>query len=142
MSERSEQRNAEARARLAPLAPGERPTVLVVAAAVATVLAVLNVVLTLAADDPDRGDLAFTAVQAVVLLVVAAGMWQRRYLAVLAFQALLAFQILNFTVGALLGNRWLVQLGFAVAVIALGWLFWKLVPTLARLQTPARKPGR
>jgi hypothetical protein len=138
VSERSERRNAEVRARLRPLAPGERPRVLVVAAVVAAGLAGLNLLLALLADDVEGGQLTFTVAQAVVLLVVAGGIWRRRYLAVLAFQALLAFQILNFTIGAMLGDRWLVQLGFAVLVIALGWLFWKLVPTLARLQTPAR----
>jgi hypothetical protein len=138
MSERSERRNAEARARLRPLAPGERPPVLVLAAAVATALAVLNVLLTVLADDVESGQLVFTIAQAVVLLVVAVGMWRRAYLAVIAFQALLAFQILNFTLYALLGSRLLAQLLFGLAVIALGWLFWKLVPTLARLQMPGR----
>jgi hypothetical protein len=138
VSERSERRNAEARARLRPLAPGERPRILVVAAAVAAALAGLNILLTLLADDVESGQLMFTVAQAVVLLVVAVGMWSRSYLAVIAFQALLAFQILNFSLYALLGSRLLAQLLFGAAVFALGWLFWKLVPTLARLQMPDR----
>jgi len=132
------ERDAEARARLAPLAPGERPRVLAVAAAVAVALALGNLLTTLLAEDPDGGELAFAGVQAAVLLLVAAGMWRRRYLAVLAFQALLAFQILVFSMGVLLGDHVLVQLAFGVLVIALGWLFWRLVPTLARLQMPGR----
>jgi len=138
VSERSERRNAEARARLRPLAPGERPPVLALAAAIAAALAGLNVALTVLADDVERGQLLFTLAQAVVLLVVAVGMWRRSYLAVIAFQALLAFQILNFSLYALLGSRIVAQLLFGAAVIALGYLFWKLVPTLARLQMPDR----
>ena len=135
---RMRERDDEARARLAPLAPGERPRVLVVAAGVAVALAVANLLTTALSEDPDGGQLAFAGVQAAVLLLVAAGIWRKRYLAVLAFQALLAFQILVFTTGILLGNRVLIQIAFAVLVLALGWLFWRLVPTLARLQMPGR----
>jgi hypothetical protein len=136
VSERSEQRNAEARARLRPLAPGERPTVVTVAAVVAVLIAGVNLLLTALADDADGGEWAYAIGQAIVLLVIAVGMLQRRYLAVLAFEALLGFQILQLALGALLGDRLVAQLVFAVALVVLGYLFWKLIPALARLQMP------
>jgi hypothetical protein len=71
-----------------------------------------------------------------LMFAAAYGMWTKRYLAVLLFQILLAVLVVFFFLFLLrassLGD---VALSLAVIVPA-GWLFWKLVRVLARLQVP------
>ena len=138
---RSEARNEEIRQSLEPLAPGERPGAVTVAAIVAVLLAVANVALMLAGvevngDKPKPGG---TLIFAAIMLAAAAGMWRARYWAVLGFQALLAITIiiagLSLTVAS---NAAAVALCLTIVVFG-GWLFWKLVRALARLQMPERR---
>ena len=136
---RAEQRNQAIRENLEPLAPGERPGAVTVAAVVAVVLAVLNLVATLRGDtiggDDARGvSLALTA----VILVAAAGMWRAKYWAVLGFQALLTLQlIICFLLLLAAPDVWRGLL-LATLLGLGGWLFWKLVRAMARLQMPVR----
>ena len=139
---RSEQRAALARARLQPLGEGERPGAVSVAVVVSVVLAALIVIGQLAgARIGGRGTLAGALLLAAILLVAAWGMWRVRYWAVLGFEALLAFQIIIAALSlAVASNWWAVVL--CVAVIGLGgWLFWKLVRAMARIQMPERRPS-
>src|SRR5438270_3990025 len=82
---RSERRDAEARAKLTPLAPGERPAAVTAAALVAVALAVANVGAYLAGAKigghrpPPLQIVAFSG----VALALAGGMWRNRYWAVL-----------------------------------------------------------
>jgi hypothetical protein len=139
---RSEQRNAQVRAALEPLAPGERPVPVVIAALLATALGLANLVLYAAGvkirdKAPGPGVLTFSAVMAVA----AVGMWQLRYWALLGFQALLALIVIVFCL-LLVRAANLEAVGVSVAVIGLGgWLFFKLVRALARIQMPTRRPS-
>ena len=141
---RSEQKNAAVRAGLEPLAPGERPTVVTVAAVLALVLAVANVAATAAAGDlTGAGNrLTFTVLSTLILVGVAIGMWRRHYLAVLGFELVLGLQLtflgLALMVGAFEGWQ---QLGALAVLLAFGTLFWKLVRAMARLQMPRARPG-
>ena len=87
---RSEARNAEVRAQLRPLAPGERPLALLIAFAISVVLGVGNLVAYAAGQEIDGERPAFFGIALLsgLLLVAAVGMWQGRYWAVLGFQAL------------------------------------------------------
>ena len=77
---------------------------------------------------------------AVIMFVCAIGMWLMRYWAVLGFMALLAIAVVNFAL-ALVKVSNLLGLGIAVAGILIpGFLFFKLVRILSRLQMP-RFPG-
>lgn len=137
---RTEQRNAELRERLEPLAPGERPGAVTVAAIVSAALAALVVVgYAAGARIGERGTLAGALLLAALLLVAAGGMWRVRYWAVLGFEALLAFQVIVAALSLLVAsNVWAVVL--CVAVIGLGGtLFWKLVRAMARIQMPERR---
>ena len=139
----AEERNAELRARLEPLAEGERPGAVTAGAIVSAALALLVVVGYLAgARVGDRGTLPGALVLAAILLVAAWGMWNVRYWAVLGFQALLAFQVLIAALSLLVAsNVWAAFL--CLAVIALGgWLFWKLIRAMARIQMPERRSTR
>ena len=138
---RGEARNEEIRQGLEPLAPGERPGAVTVAAIVAFVLVVANVALWLAGvevsgREPSAGSVLL---QGAVLLVAAVGMWQAKYWAVLGFQALLGLSIVLAALALLVASN-LREALICVAVIGLGgWLFWKLVRALARLQMPERR---
>jgi cation transport ATPase len=138
---RSEQRNEEARSALKPLAPGERPTAVTIAAAVSALLAVGNVIayaagLTVNGDRPQAyGVVAFT----LLMLTAAWGMWNARYWAVLGFQALLAITIIIAALSLAVAS----SLPAAVLCVTLvffgGWLFWKLIRAMARIQMPTRR---
>jgi len=87
-----------------------------------------------------EGSLVSALLLAGVLLVAAWGMWRARYWAVLGFQALLAFQIIIAALSlAVASNLWAAALCLAVIGFG-GWLFWKLVRAMARIQMPPR-PG-
>jgi hypothetical protein len=134
---RTELRNQEARLALAPLAPGERPRPLLAAIAVAGLLGAGNLIAytagaKIAGHHPGAGVLAFTAVMALL----AGGMWARRYLAVLAFEALLAVTVIFFSLFLVEASN-LEGVLLCVGVIAGGgWLFWKLVRVMGRLSAP------
>ena len=125
-----------------PLAEGERPRAVTVAAIIAAVLAVANAVpyfadIEIASQEPQPGVLVFSA----VLLVAAVGMWKTKYWAVLGMQALLGLMILVFSlllVQAENVKSALIALGI---VLGAGFLFWYLVKAMARIQMPERRPS-
>jgi hypothetical protein len=65
-------------------------------------------------------------------------MWKAKYWAVLGFQALLTLQlIIAFLALLVVEDLW--RAAVFVAIIGLGgWLFWKLIRAMARLQMPVR----
>ena len=137
---RSEQRNAEARAALEPLEPGERPGPVTAGAIAAAALGVLNLGLYVAGFEIDGerpqivGVLAFSA----LMLAAAWGMWNVRYWAVLGMQALLGLLIVILSLVLVTAqNVWGVLLLLAIIVPA-GVLFWLMVKAMARIQMPTR----
>jgi hypothetical protein len=137
---RAEERNAQARAELVPLAGDERPPALVAAVALAAVLAAANVV-ALVAGLHVRGKppSAFAVLLfAVLMLAAAVGMWQRRYWAVLGFEALLAITIVLAALALLVASNLAAVVLCLVVLGAGGWLFWKLVRVMGRIQAPPR----
>jgi hypothetical protein len=137
---RSEARNAAAREALEPLAPGERPGAVTVAAIVALLLAVANVIAYLAGVEV-QGKAASSGgvfVFAGLMVVAAIGMWRGTYWAVLGFEALLAVTILIAGLSLVVASN-IAAVVLCVAIVGLGgWLFWKLVRAMARLQMPSR----
>ena len=139
---RSEERNAAVRATLTPLAPGERPWPLKVAAAIALLIGAGDLIVVLI-DGQFRVGGAHTApggvvVFSILMLVCAWGMWQLRYWAVLGFQAILVFVILFFTLLLLRASNLLAVVAGVAVVGGGGYLFYKLVRVLSRLQMPPR----
>jgi hypothetical protein len=131
---RSRQRADETRASLTPLGPGERPLGLKLAVALAVAVALANLigVIASAGDASPTLGIAF----AVVMLAAAAGMWERSYLTLLAFQALLAVGIIYAALSlAFASNLLAVVTGVAVIAIC-SPIFWLLVRVMARLQVP------
>jgi hypothetical protein len=137
---RSAASDERARAALTPLRPGERPAALRVAAAVAGLLAVGVALGALTIHDLRHhgGSVPGGVFLAAVLAALAWGMYTRRYWAVLGFEALLAFQILVASLALVLASTWLTAGGCLFAIGLGGWLFWKLVRVMGRIQATER----
>jgi len=139
---RGRAKDAAVRAQLEPLAEGERPAAVTVAAITALVLAVANVG-AYAAGARVRGDsnsIVGILLFAGLMLTAAWGMWRAKYWAVLGFEALLGVTIgvaaLSLTVASNVE-----ALVLCAAIIAgAGFLFYKLIRAMARIQMPERRP--
>jgi hypothetical protein len=131
-----------ARERLEPLEEGERPLAVTIAAVVAVLIALSNVIGRVAGIEinGDPVPVSAIALQGGVMLVAAVGMWYRRYWAVLGFQTLLALFIVIVSLALLTAESILAAVLAAALVAAAGTLFWFLVKALARLQMPERRP--
>jgi hypothetical protein len=134
-------REDRARAALEPLRPGERPPALRVAIAVCIVLALGVIVGAASIHDLSRrgGSLPGAAVLAITLALLAQGMYRQRYWAVLAFEALLAFQILVTSLALVVASTVIAAAVCLLSVGLGGWLFWKLVRVMGRMQAGDRR---
>jgi len=135
---RTEAQNAAARATLAPLAPDERPRPLLAAVAVAAVAGLVNLGLFLAGApiDGKHPSAAPILLFSGVTLACAIGMWRRASQAVLAFMALLALVVMFFSLLLMEASNLLGVLVPPVFIVGCGYLFWKLVRVLGRMQAP------
>jgi hypothetical protein len=147
--ERSPRVRGDERARLArdalrPLGPGERPAALRVAIAVCVALAIAVIVGAATIHDLSRhgGSLPGAALLAAVLVLLAQGMYRQRYWAVLSFEALLAFQIIVTSLALVVASTLLAAAVCLVSVGLGGWLFWKLVRVMGRIQAGERSALR
>jgi hypothetical protein len=127
-------------AALEPLAEHERPTPLLVAVAVAGVLALATLAGVASIHDLARhgGSLPGGIFLAGILAMLAWGMYRRRYWAVLGFEALLAFQIIVTSLALIVAETWLAAGVCALSIGLAGWLFWKLVRVMSRIQAGER----
>jgi hypothetical protein len=112
------------------------PRALVAAIAVAVALAIAVLVGAASVHELSRrgGSLPGAAFLAAVLLTLAGGMYRRRYWAVLSFEGLLTFQIVVTSLALAVAST---LRAAAVCVVGIGfggWLFWKLVKVMGRLQ--------
>jgi hypothetical protein len=140
---RSQRRDAAVRAGLTPIGPGERPGAIVVSAVIAAIAGAGQLVAFLAGATVrgQRPTLTGTVPICVVLVACAVGLWRLWYGAVLGFMALLAIILVIFA-GLLIEASNVLAVVVAVIVIAAGgYLFFKLVRVLSRIQMP-RYPGR
>lgn len=140
---RAEQRNREAREALEPLAEGERPTVVTVGAVLATLIAI-SIVAGYAAGvevDGEQPKLPQVIAPAVIMGIMAWGMWHARYWAVLGFQLMLVIVLFSAFFGLVVGASSIAQvLGTLALLAAAGALFYFMVKAMARIQMPTRLP--
>jgi hypothetical protein len=129
------------RATLEPLGPGERPWPLLASALLAFALVIANLVLVIG-DIKLKGTKPSAEIAYVVVMAVCTyGLWRARYWAVLGFMVLLVLTILQFAV-LLVRVSNVLGLVFAVVVVGGGgFLFYKLVRVMSRIQLP-RPPAR
>jgi hypothetical protein len=140
---RSQRRDAEIRAGLTPLTPGERPGAILAGTIISGLIGVGQLIaffagLKIHGKTPAAGG---TIAFCVLMIACAVGMWRLWYGAVLGFMALLAIVATLFSLYLIEASN---ALGLVVALIVVGgsgYLFFKLVRILSRIQMP-RYPGR
>jgi hypothetical protein len=138
---RSRAKDEEARAKLEPLAPGERPVAVTVAAVVAAGFALANAIALAAGYNASAVRLAAgSIVTTLVLATTAWGMWRARYWAVLGMEALLALTFIFAALSLITAvSVWAAVLMLLILGLS-GTLFWFLIKAMARIQMPER-PG-
>jgi hypothetical protein len=140
---RVEVRNQEAREALEPLTEGERPLVVTLGAVVAALIAASIVIGYLAGTKVSGAKPHFVQVLAPALLmgIMAWGMWRARYWAVLGFQLILVFLIFSAVYGLALQAATVTQVLATLALLAVtGSFFFFMVKAMARIQMPTRNP--
>ena len=140
----SELRDAQARDTLEPLHEGERPLVVTIGAAVATLVAVSIVIAYLAGAEvgDERPGIGQVVAPTALMAVMAWGMWRVRYWAVLGFQVVLAFLILAAALGLVQAVNAIQVVGNFVLMAIAGTFFYFMVKGLARIQMPERLPPK
>jgi hypothetical protein len=136
---RSRERNEAIRAGIMPLEPGERPLAIRLSALVAALISAGNLI-ALAAGATVNGQRPVVAslVIAGLMAAFAVGLWQKRYLAVLAWEALLAVTLMYASLSIFLASNLAAVLVCGVMIAVAGPLFWLLIRIMARLQAPPR----
>lgn len=145
---KAEVKNQAAREALEPLEEGERPTVVTVGAICSAVVAAIiwGSCIYGALTGADAGgrevNLLQWAVFAAIVTLMAWGMWNAKYWAVLGFQMLLVLLIMAGILGMVLAPT-LIQI-FATLLLTAGLsvLFWFMVKAMARIQMPDRPGSR
>ena len=130
-----------AREQLEPLREGERPLAVTIAAIVAALIALSNMIGWIAGIEVDNQSFSAGEVlpPVIVMLVAAVGMWYSRYWAVLGFEAILAILIVIIAIALTTASN-VLAVAVSLAIIgAAGTLFWFLVKSLARIQMPERR---
>jgi hypothetical protein len=138
---RAEERNREARQALEPLGEGERPLAVTIGAVLAALVAASIVAAYLAGVEVDgeRPHLAQALAPALLMGVMAWGMWRSRYWAVLGFQMLLVFLIFSAVFGLLIQAASAAQFAATLGLLAVaGTFFYFMVKAMARIQMPTR----
>jgi hypothetical protein len=138
---RAEERNQEARESLKPLGEGERPLVVTIGAVVAALICVSILAGYLAGVEVegDKPRLAQVLAPALIMGVMAWGMWRARYWAVLGFQLLLVFLIFSAVFGLAVQASSVAQFAVTLGLLVVaGSFFYFMVKAMARIQMPTR----
>jgi hypothetical protein len=139
---RAEQRNQEAREALEPLADGERPLVVTIGAVLSGLIAasVLVAYVAGAEVDGERPELTQALAPALLMGLMAWGMWRARYWAVLGFQLVLVFLIFSAVFGLAVQAASVAQVAATLGLLAVsGTFFYFMVKAMARIQMPTRE---
>jgi hypothetical protein len=140
---KAELRNQAAREALVPLGEGERPTVVTIGAVVSALIALSIVGGYLAGVkvDGETPKVPQIIAPALILGVMAWGMWRARYWAVLGFQLILVFLIFSAVFGLAVQASTVAQFAATLGLLAVtGTFFFFMVKAMARIQMPERTP--
>jgi len=140
---KAEEKNRKVRESLEPLPEGARPKAVTIGAIFGVIVALISwvsvVIAVLGVEiDGSRPNLAQPIAVAVVMSLMAWGMWRARYWAVLGFQMLLVLLIIALIIGMVMAGSWALFFGNLVLLILLGTLFFFMVKAMARIQMPER----
>ncbi len=139
---KAEARNREAREALEPLASGERPPVVTIGAAISALITISILVSYLSGVEVngEKPKLAQVLAPALIMGVMAWGMWRARYWAVLGFQLVLVFLIFAAVSGIAIQASSPGQFAYYAILLAIsGALFFFMVKAMARIQMPERR---
>ena len=152
MAARTEEKNETAREQLVPLAEGERPRVVTIAAVVSALIAISSLVGWFAgvevtqygSDGIEQGEdkaPLFSVIVVVALMgTMAWGLWRARYWAVLGFQALMVIVLIAGALFLIQAVSWAEALVTTGLIAGSGALFFFMIKAMARIQMPHR-PG-
>ena len=141
MAARTEEKNRAAREALEPLDEGERPRVVTVGAVISALIC-LSIVIGYAAGvevDGDQPNLLQVIAPALIFGVMAWGMWQARYWAVLGFQTVLLLALIWASLSLVTATEWQQAIGNVLLIAGSGTLFYLNVKGMARIQMPERR---
>jgi len=140
---RAEERNREAREALKPLREGERPTVVTIGAVISAAIAVSIAVGYASGVKVNGGQpkLVQALSPALLMAIMAWGMWRARYWAVLGFQTILLFLIFAAAFGLATRAASAAQIAADLGLLFVaGGFFFFMVKAMARIQMPHRLP--
>jgi hypothetical protein len=140
---KAEERNREAREALEPLQEDERPLVVTIGAVLSGLLAVSILIGYVSGTEVSgkRPELVQALAPALLIGVMAWGMWRARYWAVLGFQTILLFLIAAAAFGLVLRTLSAVQIVANLGLLAISTTFFIfMVKAMARIQMPHRLP--
>ena len=138
---RAEERNQEVRESLEPLDEGERPLVVTIGAVLAGLICISILTGYLSGVEVEGGKprLAQVLAPALIMGVMAWGMWRARYWAVLGFQLLLVFLIFSAVFGLAVQASSLAEIATTLGLLVVsGTFFYFMVKAMARIQMPKR----
>jgi hypothetical protein len=135
---KSEIRNERAREALDPLEEGERPLVVTLGALLSAAIAVVTLGAWIAGAEVDgeRPSAFQVFAPSILFAVMAYGMWNLRYWAVLGFQAVMAILMIGSFLSLVGATSIPFALTAATVLIGAGAFFWYTVKALARIQMP------
>jgi hypothetical protein len=139
---RAEERNQEAREALEPLGDGERPLVVTIGAVLSALIAASVLIAYVAGAEVDGERPALTQALSPALLmgIMAWGMWRARYWAVLGFQLILVFLIFSAVFGLAVQAASVAQVAATLGLLTVsGTFFYFMVKAMARIQMPTRE---
>ncbi len=139
---KAEERNQAAREALEPLGEGERPLVVTIGAVVSALISASVAIGYVSGTEVDgeKPLLAQALAPALLMGMMAWGMWRARYWAVLGFQLVLVFVLFSAFFGLLVAASSLAQIAGTLALLAVaGTLFFFMVKAMARIQMPTRQ---
>ena len=138
---RAEERNQATREALEPLGEGERPLVVTIGAVLSALVAasILGGYLVGVEVDAERPRLAQVIAPALLMGIMAWGMWRARYWAVLGFQLILVFLIFSAVFGLAVQAASVAEIAATLGLLAgSGTFFYFMVKAMARIQMPRR----
>ena len=143
---KAEEKNQSVRESLDPLEADERPGAVTAGAIFSALIAlifwgsaVVAAVTDTKVDGTEPNPISLAAF-ALVMSVMAWGMWRSRYWAVLGFQMLLALFLLAAAAGLVTAASILQAAGTTLLIIIAGAFFYFMVKAMARIQMPDRDP--
>lgn len=134
---RAEEKNEAVRDALQPLEPGERPGVLLATVAWMALIAAVMIYNAIASNGLSNGSRVGNGAMVLLIAVAAIGTWRLEYWAILGTQTLLALTLVSLILAALVVTNVLLVLLAVAATLVSGYLFFKMIKVMARVQKTA-----